>query len=51
MHTNIIIKFSGIDAMTNRMIPGITGDTDNTPELLSRYAKPVREQDIGGYIR
>jgi hypothetical protein len=51
MHINIMIKFSGIDAMTTGMIPGITGDTDNTPELPSRYAKPVRAQDIKGCIR
>ena len=51
MYTDKIIKFLGIDAMTNGMIPGITGHTDNTPGLPSRYAKPVREQDSGGYIR
>jgi hypothetical protein len=51
MHADKMIKFSGIDAMTNGMIPGITGHTDTMPELPSRYAKPVKEQDIGGYIR
>jgi len=51
MHTDIMTKFSEMGAMTNRMTPGITGDTDNTPELSSRLATPVREQDIGGGIK
>jgi hypothetical protein len=46
-----MIKFTGIDDMTNGMIPEITGYTDNPPKLPSQYAKPARAQNIGGGIR
>jgi hypothetical protein len=49
--TDVMIKFSGTDTMTNGMIPGVNGNTGTTSGLPFCYAMPVRGLDIGGCTR